>query len=262
MNSYDLQCFLDEEGRLGAWPAKLKKQLLALQFLAGQMEWDRMYTEQEMNELLTKHHSFHDAALLRRELYMKHFLDRKTDGSAYWRTRRVLPSSWNTTRLQVRDATEHDVPALQSVYDACAYIQEWIGNHDTQENPMLIEVQGKALPPNGKRELQRAQAIVDKTSGDIIGYVVVYHGYPDPDTVWIALFGIHPKEQRKGIGREVVSELEAQVRTLGTFTRMGLGVGVGNDPAMKFWASCGFTDVVNIEDHGTHKDQWIVKKLN
>ena len=205
MNAQDLQQFLDEEGRLSAWPAKPKKQMFALQFLAEKLEWDRQYTEREMNELLTKFHTFEDAALLRRELYMKHFLDRKSDGSAYWKTPRVLPPSWNTTRLQVRDATENDVRALQSIYDACAYIQDWIGNHDNRENPMLMEVRGETLPPNGKRELQRVQAIVDKISGEIIGYVIVYHGYPDPDTFWIALFGIHPKSQRNGIGREVIS---------------------------------------------------------
>ena len=95
MDSEDLQHFLDEEGRLTAWPAKPKKQILALQFLAEKLKWDRVYTEQEINELLTKFHTFGDAALLRRELYMKHFLDRKLDGSAYWKTARVLPKNLN-----------------------------------------------------------------------------------------------------------------------------------------------------------------------
>ena len=91
MESEDLQHFLDKEQRLIAWPAKPKKQMLALKYLAGKLEWDRQYTEQEINELLTKFHSFKDAALLRRELYMKHFLDRKSDGSAYWKTQRQIP---------------------------------------------------------------------------------------------------------------------------------------------------------------------------
>jgi hypothetical protein len=86
MKPDDLHHFLDEEGRLTAWPAKRNKQMLALQFLAGKLEGNRMYTEKEINELLTQFHTFTDAALLRRELYMKHFLDRKPDGSAYWKT--------------------------------------------------------------------------------------------------------------------------------------------------------------------------------
>lgn len=262
MESNDLRNFLDEEGRLTAWPAKPKKQVLALRLLAKKLEWDRQYTEPEINELLNKFHTFGDAALLRRELYMKHFIDRKSDGSAYWKTGRLLPSSWSTQRLQVRDATEEDVTALQVVYDACAYIHEWIGDHDDRENPMLMEVRGETLPPNGRRELQRVQAVIEKASNKIIGYMIVYHGYPDPDTFWIALLGIDPKIHRTGIGREIIGELESQVRALGTYTHMGLGIGVGNDPAMKFWSSCGFTNVIRVQDHGTHKDEWRMKPLN
>ena len=174
---------------------------------------------------------------------------------------RLLPSSWNTERLLVRDATESDVPALQRIYDACAYIQDWIGNHDKRENPMLSEVRGESLPPDGHKELQRVQAIIDKTSNEMLGYIIVYHGYPDPDTFWIALFGIHPSVQRKGFGKEVINGLGTQVETLGTYTRMGLGIGVGNDPAMSFWKNCGFTEVIHKEDHGTYVDIWVVKRL-
>src|SRR4051812_31210279 len=102
MDLNDLHHFFDQEGRLVSWPAKPKKQLLALQFLAEKLEWNRQYTELELNQLLTKYHTFTDAALLRRELYTKHFLDRKPDGSAYWRTPRLLPSIWKTERLTVR----------------------------------------------------------------------------------------------------------------------------------------------------------------
>lgn len=257
----ELKNFLDQQGQLTRWPAKSKIQMLALKYLAKQLEWDRQYTEPEVNELLTKFHTFKDAALLRRELYMKHFLDRKSDGSAYWKTRRVLPPSWSTKRAEVRDAKESDILALQSIYEACGYIKEWIGKPDDEESVMHKEVCGKSLPPNGKRELQRAQAILEKTSDEIIGYIAVYHGYPNADTFWIALFGIDPKAQRKGLGREVIQALESEVRELGSFTHMGLGIGVGNDPAMKFWSSCGFTNAVKLEDHGTHKDEWRVKDL-
>ncbi len=91
MDTHELRPFLDAEERLRSWPAKPKKQLLALQYLATKVEWDRQYTEQEISELLTRFHTFGDAALLRRELYMKHFLDRKPDGSAYWKTERLDP---------------------------------------------------------------------------------------------------------------------------------------------------------------------------
>ena len=82
----DIAQFFNEQNQCTAWPAKPKKQMQLLQFLAEQFTWKTNYTEMEVNELLNRFHTFKDSALLRRELYMKHFLDRKPDGSAYWRT--------------------------------------------------------------------------------------------------------------------------------------------------------------------------------
>ncbi len=48
----DLSPFLDQNARLLAFPAKHKKKLLALWYLAGKVEAGRQYTEAELNELL------------------------------------------------------------------------------------------------------------------------------------------------------------------------------------------------------------------
>ena len=60
--------------------------MLVLQYLIGKFEWETQYTEQEVNNLLNNFHTFEDPALLRRELFMKRFINRHIDGSAYWRT--------------------------------------------------------------------------------------------------------------------------------------------------------------------------------
>lgn len=79
-----LRGFLDAEGRLTAFPAKRKKKLYALLYLAAFIEPDKRYTEREINELLCLHTAFRDPATLRRELYDNCFLGRERDGSAYW----------------------------------------------------------------------------------------------------------------------------------------------------------------------------------
>ncbi|MDR0890029.1 MAG: DUF2087 domain-containing protein [Oscillospiraceae bacterium] len=76
--------FLDEKGRLLAFPAKRKKKNFALQYLAQKFEPQRLYTEQEVNDLLDAWHCFHDPAMLRRELFNCGFLGRRLDGKAYW----------------------------------------------------------------------------------------------------------------------------------------------------------------------------------
>ncbi|NDJ61701.1 MAG: DUF2087 domain-containing protein, partial [Chloroflexi bacterium] len=78
----------DEAGRLTVWPSARNKksaQLRALEYLANRFEFDRVYSEREVNALLNDWHTFADPALLRRELYMERYLDRLKDGSRYWR---------------------------------------------------------------------------------------------------------------------------------------------------------------------------------
>lgn len=79
----DVKNFLDGEGRLKQYPAKRKMKALALAYLAGKLEPGRVYTEKQINETLSRWHTFGDPATLRRELYDLRFLDRTPDGSEY-----------------------------------------------------------------------------------------------------------------------------------------------------------------------------------
>lgn len=82
---YGLSPFMDAEGRLTALPAKSRKKLAALWYLAGKLEPGRRCTEAEINDLLDSWTLFHDPASLRREMYNRHLLDRTPDGSLYWK---------------------------------------------------------------------------------------------------------------------------------------------------------------------------------
>ena len=84
--SPELRPFLDGSLRLTAFPAKRRKKLLALAYLAARLEASRVYSEAELGDLLDAWHTFHDPAILRRELYNNRFLDRSPDGRAYWAT--------------------------------------------------------------------------------------------------------------------------------------------------------------------------------
>ena len=85
----ELKNYFNHQRQMTSWPSKPKTQMLALEFFAEKFAWEKKYTEKEVNDLLTAFHTFKDPALLRRELYMKRFLDRKLDGSEYWRTQKV-----------------------------------------------------------------------------------------------------------------------------------------------------------------------------
>lgn len=80
-----LKSFIDEEGRLTAWPSKHAKKLLAIEFLAQKIPENIDFTEVEINAILKDANTFGDHALLRRELFKKKYLDRTIDGRKYWR---------------------------------------------------------------------------------------------------------------------------------------------------------------------------------
>ncbi|KAB8331791.1 DUF2087 domain-containing protein [Scytonema tolypothrichoides VB-61278] len=83
-----LKNYLDEQERVKEWPSKRNKgkfQKLVLEYLASKFEVAVVYTEKEVNALLNQHHTFGDPAMLRRELFESGLIDRKRDGSAYWR---------------------------------------------------------------------------------------------------------------------------------------------------------------------------------
>jgi len=78
-----LKHFLNEQGKLVAFPAKRKMKIYALCYMAQKFEGGRDYSEREINDLLLSWHTFADPATLRRELYEYHFLNRSRDGKVY-----------------------------------------------------------------------------------------------------------------------------------------------------------------------------------
>lgn len=82
-----ISAFLDEHGRVTAWPSKRRRahQRAALEYLAALFEGGRRYGEAEVNALLREHTTLEDFALLRRELVEGDYLARTPDGASYWR---------------------------------------------------------------------------------------------------------------------------------------------------------------------------------
>jgi predicted transcriptional regulator len=72
-------------GRVKQLPMKEKKMLVILRWLIRQFEFDRRYSEREVNDILSRYHD--DYATLRRNFIVHKFMEREADGSAYWRVR-------------------------------------------------------------------------------------------------------------------------------------------------------------------------------
>jgi hypothetical protein len=77
--------FLDENGRITAYPAKNRAKHLVLSYLAEKFNNRTHYTEKEVNDVISLWHTFGDFFLLRRELIDNEFLARTSSGSKYWK---------------------------------------------------------------------------------------------------------------------------------------------------------------------------------
>ncbi len=83
LDAYDRKVLRDymEDGRLKLIPRQWKKREVILRYLVEQFEWDRRYTEREVNEIISRTHD--DYATLRRQLIDSRRMARERD--VYWR---------------------------------------------------------------------------------------------------------------------------------------------------------------------------------
>lgn len=81
----NLDRYLDPEGKIKVWPSKHKNKFLVLEYLATKFEYERMYTEKEINSIIQAWHSFEDYFLLRRGLIEYKMMARTKDGAKYWK---------------------------------------------------------------------------------------------------------------------------------------------------------------------------------
>ena len=77
--------YFDSQGRLSQYPSKRPMRIMALTKIANCFEWERKYTEKEVNEIIRQNISFTDVELIRREMFQNKLIGRMRDGSAYWR---------------------------------------------------------------------------------------------------------------------------------------------------------------------------------
>ncbi len=78
--------FLDKDGKISVFPKKAKREII-YDFLINKFEHDIVYTEKEVNKIISDNHSFNDITLLRRELIEGLYLKRTRDGSEYRRNK-------------------------------------------------------------------------------------------------------------------------------------------------------------------------------
>ena len=80
-----MEKLINEFDKIVRWPKKPSDKETVIKFLSTKFRSNKIYSEEEVNKIITQTHLFNDIALLRRELISRKYLFRKNDGSKYWK---------------------------------------------------------------------------------------------------------------------------------------------------------------------------------
>ena len=162
---------------------------------------------------------------------------------------KLIPGSWETKRLIVKDSNLEEVEELQAIDDIVPQTRGWSRKEGEElaENPILATLKEGALPPNGRGERFRMQSIRTRDTHRLIGFLTVYHGFPSEEVLWITTLTLHPDDQGKGYGGELINELVEVVGDLGSYSKIQTFVPLLNWPSLRLCMKVGFNKMVRIE---------------
>lgn len=83
-----LKNFLDDQGRVTKWPSKQLLKVEVIKYIGEKFEDDRIYTEKEVNAIISDWHTYGDYFMLRRGIIEMGIMNRTRDGAHYWKVNR------------------------------------------------------------------------------------------------------------------------------------------------------------------------------
>lgn len=106
-----------------------------------------------------------------------------------------------------------------------------------------------ALPPGKSIE---DKYFIGFWQGDVlIAIMDLVDGYPDKHTAYIGLFMMHKHHQGKGLGSNIIQEVQKKLKLWG-YKNIELAYALGNEQSKRFWEKNGFIprgDEVSLEKH-------------
>ncbi|MFP3913335.1 MAG: GNAT family acetyltransferase [Actinomycetota bacterium] len=121
----------------------------------------------------------------------------------------------------IRTFRSDDAPAVVGIWEACGLLRPWNDPHRDIERKLL---QNDDL------------FLVSESEGDVIGTVMA--GY-DGHRGWIYYLAVHPRHRHAGVGRELMEEAEARLRSRGC-PKVNLQVRTDNAGALRFYEQLGY----------------------
>lgn len=156
------------------------------------------------------------------------------------------------SELQIRDATEADVPAIRAIY----------AHHVLHGTASFEET-----PPDEAEMLSRFHALVGRgypyrvavRGGEIAGYAYAGPYRPRPAyryTVENSVY-LHPDMHRQGIGRRLLEDLIAECEARDYRLMLAVIGDSAHDASIGLHQACGFTPVGTIRSVGFKFGRWL-----
>ena len=215
-------------------------------------EFNKFYSEAEVNDIINQNHLFNHYFILRRGLIDYGILKRTKNGAKYWKGDFIY-NQLETEHLIIRNSEEEDVDELIKIFLNNAYVAQYTGFKHEEEYIYKLLKEGDP-PPNGHVEFYYLKSILKKDTAKVIGFLEYYQGYPDPHTLWISSLFLDSDYKQKGYGSEVTDTLCKDAFN-GYFNRAGVGVHLKNWQALHFWFKKGFKEIHSIHGDKILSDQ-------
>ncbi len=164
-----------------------------------------------------------------------------------------LPSRWVTPRCLLVEAGEEGLAEYTQVYEENAAVLALLASYEPASWARLL-AEAQALPPEGHVEHLHSYLVYDRSGSRLLGLLSVYCGHPTPDSLKLNDLFVRPAVQRQGYGCELVAGLERAAARLGA-RWVYLDVGLKNWPSLRFWISCGYTQIVRMFGDPQHGSQ-------
>ena len=159
--------------------------------------------------------------------------------------------------MELRDATEDDLPAIRDLYNALIETTT-VGWRDDLST---LEEQAGAL---AARQARGYPTIVAVENGEVLGYTccTTFRGDLFPGYRHTAELSIHVRGDRQGqgIGHALIEELVDRARAIHLHVLVA-AVDADNEPSIRFHESLGFTQVARMPEVGRKFDRWLTLVL-
>ena len=159
--------------------------------------------------------------------------------------------------MELRDATEDDLPAIRDLYNAliATTTVAW------RDDPSTLEEQAAAF---ASRRAAGYPTIVADDDGDVVGYTccTTFRGDRFPGYRHTAELTVHVRGDRhgSGVGSRLIEALVERSRALGLHVLVA-AVDADNEASIRFHERLGFEEVARMPEVGRKFDRWLTLVL-